>query len=121
MSETEFPTVATPDADVPVAPAPAAVSTPAAVSAAVAAPGRSHRKVRVGVVTSAKMQKSIVVSIERLVRHPLYKKYMRKTTTLMAHDEKSEAKLGDTVRVMETRPISSRKRWRLVEIVQRAK
>jgi small subunit ribosomal protein S17 len=67
------------------------------------------------------MQKSIVVSIERRIAHPLYKKYFRRTTTLMAHDEKREARIGDVVKIMETRPISSRKRWRLVEIVEKAK
>jgi small subunit ribosomal protein S17 len=67
------------------------------------------------------MSKSIVVSIERRVPHPLYKKYFRRTTTLMAHDEKGEAGVGDTVKIMETRPISKLKRWRLVEIVTKAK
>jgi small subunit ribosomal protein S17 len=79
------------------------------------------RKVRVGVVVSNKMQKSIVVSIGRRVPHPLYKKYFQRTTKLLAHDEKNEAKIGDTVQIMETRPLSKRKRWRLVEIVERAK
>jgi small subunit ribosomal protein S17 len=82
---------------------------------------RNQRKTRIGKVVSNKMQKSIVVSIERRIAHPLYKKYFRRTTTLMAHDEKREAGVGDTVRIMETRPISSRKRWRLVEIVEKAK
>lgn len=67
------------------------------------------------------MAKSIVVSVERRVPHPLYKKYFRRTTTLMAHDEKSEAGIGDTVKIMETRPISKLKRWRLIEIVSKAK
>jgi small subunit ribosomal protein S17 len=67
------------------------------------------------------MQKSIVVSIERRIAHPLYKKYFRRTTTLMAHDEKREAGIGDVVKIMETRPLSSRKRWRLVEILEKAK
>ena len=67
------------------------------------------------------MQKSIVVSIERRIAHPLYKKYFRRTTTLMAHDEKREAGIGDIVKIMETRPLSSRKRWRLVEILEKAK
>jgi len=67
------------------------------------------------------MAKSIVVSVERRVPHPLYKKYFRRTTTLMAHDEKGEAGMGDTVKIMETRPISKLKRWRLVEIVSKAK
>ena len=67
------------------------------------------------------MAKSIVVAVERRVPHPLYKKYFRRTTTLMAHDEKSEAGIGDTIKIMETRPISKLKRWRLVEIVSKAK
>jgi small subunit ribosomal protein S17 len=81
----------------------------------------TRRKTRTGKVVSTKMSKSIVVSIERRVPHPLYKKYFRRTTTLMAHDEKSEAGVGDTVKIMETRPISKLKRWRLVEIVTKAK
>jgi small subunit ribosomal protein S17 len=82
---------------------------------------RNQRKVRVGKVISNKMQKSIVVSLERKVSHPLYKKYYKQTSTLMAHDEKREAGVGDTVKVMETRPMSKLKRWRLVEIVEKAK
>ncbi len=82
---------------------------------------RSLRKVRVGKVVSNKMQKSILVSIERRVPHPIYKKYFRKTTKLMAHDEKNEARIGDIVKIMETRPLSKSKRWRLVEIVEKAK
>ena len=86
-----------------------------------AAAERSQRKIRIGRVVSNKMQKSIVVSIERRIAHPLYKKYFRRTSTLMAHDEKREAGIGDVVKIMETRPISNRKRWRLVEILQKAK
>jgi small subunit ribosomal protein S17 len=82
---------------------------------------RSLRKSRVGVVTSNKMEKTITVSIERKVPHPIYKKYFKKTTKLMAHDEKNECQVGDKVRIMETRPLSLRKRWRLVEIVEKAK
>jgi len=81
----------------------------------------TRRKTRTGKVVSTKMAKSIVVSVERRVPHPLYKKYFRRTTTLMAHDEKGEAGMGDTVKIMETRPISKLKRWRLVEIVSKAK
>ncbi|MCX6138304.1 MAG: 30S ribosomal protein S17 [Ignavibacteriales bacterium] len=81
----------------------------------------TRRKTRTGKVVSTKMAKSIVVSVERRVPHPLYKKYFRRTTTLMAHDEKSEAGIGDTVKIMETRPISKLKRWRLIEIVSKAK
>ena len=86
-----------------------------------AAPRRARRKVRVGTVVSNKMQKSIVVAIERRVPHPLYKKYFRRTTTLTAHDEKREAGIGDVVRIMETRPLSKTKRWRLVEVLEKAK
>jgi small subunit ribosomal protein S17 len=86
------------------------------------AEGRTtRRKIRVGKVVSNKMEKSIVVSIERRVPHPIYKKYFKRTTKLMAHDEKREAGIGDVVRIMETRPLSKLKRWRLVEIVERAK
>jgi small subunit ribosomal protein S17 len=81
----------------------------------------THRKLRVGRVVSNKMHKSIVVAIERLVPHPIYKKYFRRTTRLMAHDEKQEAGIGDTVKIMETRPLSKNKRWRLVEVVEKAK
>jgi len=81
----------------------------------------TRRKTRVGKVVSTKMMKSIVVAVERRVPHALYKKYFRRTTKLMAHDEKGEAGLGDTVKIMETRPISKNKRWRLVEVVSKAK
>jgi small subunit ribosomal protein S17 len=84
-------------------------------------PKRARRKVRIGKVVSNKMTKSIVVAVERHVTHSLYKKIFRLTTKLMAHDEKQEAGIGDTVKIMETRPLSARKRWRLVEIVQKAK
>ncbi|GIV57404.1 MAG: 30S ribosomal protein S17 [Bacteroidetes bacterium] len=82
---------------------------------------RNARKERVGLVVSNKMDKSILVAIERQVKHPIYGKFVKKTTKLMAHDEHNEANEGDTVRIMETRPLSKRKRWRLVEIVERAK
>lgn len=82
---------------------------------------RKARKERVGVVVSDKMDKSITVAIQRQVRHPIYRKIIKKTTKLMAHDEGNEANLGDTVRIMETRPMSKNKRWRLVEVVERAK
>ena len=82
---------------------------------------RSRRKVRTGRVISNKMQKSIVVAIERKVPHPIYKKYYKRTSTLMVHDEKREANIGDLVKVMETRPLSKSKRWRLVEVVEKAK
>ena len=81
----------------------------------------TRRKIRVGKVVSNKMSKSIVVTVERRVAHPIYKKYFRRTSRLIAHDEKNEAGIGDTVRIMETRPLSKTKRWRLVEIVEKAK
>ena len=82
---------------------------------------RGLRKTRIGVVVSDKMDKTITIAIERKVSHPIYKKYFKKTTKLMAHDEKSECNLGDKVKVMETRPLSKNKRWRLVEVVEKAK
>jgi len=82
---------------------------------------RNLRKSRTGVVTSNKMNKTITVAIERKIMHPLYGKYLKKTRKLMAHDEKQEASIGDTVRIMETRPISKSKRWRLVEILEKVK
>ena len=82
---------------------------------------RPMRKTRVGLVVSDKMQKTVVVAIERRVAHPVYGKMMTRTTRLKAHDEENTAKAGDTVRIMETRPMSKDKRWRLVEIVQRAR
>lgn len=82
---------------------------------------RGLRKTRVGVVVSTKMQKTIRVTVERRVSHPLYGKQVVRTKTLYAHDEGSEAREGDVVRVVETRPLSKQKRWRVVEIVERAK
>jgi small subunit ribosomal protein S17 len=82
---------------------------------------RAMRKTRVGLVVSDKMQKTVVVAIERRVPHPVYGKMMTRTTRLKAHDEENSAKAGDTVRIMETRPMSKDKRWRLVEIVSRAR
>ena len=82
---------------------------------------RNLRKVRTGKVTSNKMDKTIVVSVQNNVRHPLYGKTVKKTYKLKAHDEKNECNIGDTVRVMETRPLSKDKRWRLVEIIEKAK
>ena len=82
---------------------------------------RNLRKTRVGIVVSDKMDKTIVVAVRDSVRHPLYNKIVKKTYKLKAHDEKNDAKIGDTVRVMETRPLSKDKRWRLVEIMERAK
>lgn len=85
------------------------------------ASGRGRRKERVGKVISDKMQKTVIVSLTRQVPHPLYKKYFKKTTKFVAHDEKLDAKVGDTVRIMETRPMSKTKRWRVVEVLERAK
>ena len=82
---------------------------------------RNLRKVRTGKVTSNKMDKTIVVAIEEHVKHPLYNKVVKRTYTLKAHDENNECNVGDTVRVMETRPLSKDKRWRLVEIIEKAK
>jgi small subunit ribosomal protein S17 len=82
---------------------------------------RGLRKTRVGIVVSDKMDKTITIAIERKVSHPIYKKYFKKTTKLMAHDEKSECRVGDKVKIMETRPLSKNKRWRMVEIVEKAK
>ena len=82
---------------------------------------KNLRKTRVGVVVSDKMDKTIVVAVRDNVRHPLYKKIVKKTYKLKAHDEKNDCRIGDTVKVMETRPLSKDKRWRLVEIVERAK
>lgn len=82
---------------------------------------RNLRKTRTGKVTSNKMDKTVVVAIENHVKHPLYNKIVKKTYKLKAHDENNECNIGDTVKVMETRPLSKDKRWRLVEIVEKAK
>ena len=82
---------------------------------------RNLRKERIGIVTSDKMEKSIVISVERKVKHPKYGKFVKKTTKFVAHDEKNECNIGDTVRIMETRALSKNKCWRLIEIVERAK
>ncbi|WP_026895036.1 30S ribosomal protein S17 [Clostridiisalibacter paucivorans] len=82
---------------------------------------RGNRKVRIGRVVSDKMDKTVVVAVETFVSHPLYGKQMKKTTKFKAHDEKNEANTGDRVKIMETRPLSKQKRWRLVNIIERAK
>ena len=82
---------------------------------------RNLRKTRIGVVTSNKMTKTITVAVERKVKHPIYGKFVKKTTKFHAHDDKNEASIGDVVRIMETRPLSKTKRWRLVEIVEKVK
>lgn len=91
------------------------------MSQAEAASERGRRKVRTGVVVSDKMDKTVLVKVDRKMRHPLYKKIVRRSSKLAVHDEGNQARIGDTVRVMETRPISKSKRWRIVEIVERAK
>ena len=82
---------------------------------------RNLRKQRVGVVTSNKMTKTISVSVQRRLRHPIYGKFVKKSKKFLAHDENNDCNIGDTVRIMETRPLSKNKRWRLVEIIERAK
>ncbi len=82
---------------------------------------RNLRKERTGVVVSNKMEKSIVITVQRKMKHPIYGKFITRTTKFMAHDEKNSCNIGDTVRIMETRHLSKRKSWRLVEIVERAK
>jgi small subunit ribosomal protein S17 len=82
---------------------------------------RNLRKTRVGIVTSNKMTKTITVAVERKVKHPIYGKFVKKTTKFHAHDEKDECTIGDVVKIMETRPLSKTKRWRLVEVIEKAK
>ena len=82
---------------------------------------RSKRKEKIGKVTSDKMEKSITVVIDRKIKHPMYGKFVQKSTKFIAHDEKNDCNIGDTVRIMETRPLSKNKCWRLVEIIERAK
>ncbi|MBL7771273.1 MAG: 30S ribosomal protein S17 [Chitinophagaceae bacterium] len=82
---------------------------------------RGRRKTRIGVVTSNKMEKTITVSVERKVKHPIYGKFLKKTTKFMAHDDKNECSIGDIVKIMETRPLSKNKCWRLVEVVEKVK
>ncbi len=82
---------------------------------------RNLRKTRIGVVKSNKMDKTITVSVERRVKHPIYGKFVKKTTSFHAHDEKNECTIGDIVKIMESRPLSKTKRWRLVEVVEKAK
>ena len=82
---------------------------------------RNLRKTKIGVVTSNKMTKTITVSVERKVKHPIYGKFVKKTTKFHAHDDKNECSIGDVVRIMETRPLSKTKRWRLVEVVEKVK
>ena len=81
---------------------------------------QARRQEKTGVVTSNKMQKTVVVTVERQVIHPLYKRVVRRSKNFLAHDEKNECRLGDTVRIQETRPLSSRKRWRVIEVVAKS-
>lgn len=82
---------------------------------------KPSKKTRIGVVSSNKMEKSITVLVERRLRHPIYGKYVKKSKKFMAHDEKNDCNIGDTEKIMESRPLSAKKRWRLVEVIQRAK
>ncbi len=82
---------------------------------------RNLRKTKLGVVTSSKMDKTITVAVERKVKHPIYGKFVKKTNKFHAHDEKNECGIGDTVKIMESRPLSKTKRWRLIEVVEKAK
>ena len=82
---------------------------------------RNLRKERIGIVTSDKMDKSVIVAVERKVKHPKYGKFVKKTSKFVAHDEKNDCNIGDTVKIMESRPLSKIKNWRLVEILERAK
>jgi small subunit ribosomal protein S17 len=82
---------------------------------------RNLRKIRIGVVSSNKMDKTITVNVERKVKHPMYGKFLKKTTKFHAHDEKNECSIGDTVKISETRPLSKTKRWRLVEVIEKVK
>lgn len=102
-------------------PVAAASEQPQAATPAKSESERNARKERIGRVTSNKMQKTITVAIDRKVKHPMYGKFMNKTKKLTVHDEKNECGIGDTVRVMETRPLSKNKRWRLIEIIEKAK
>ena len=96
------------------------MESPEAPQVVVATPKTGRRNVKVGVVTSNKMTKTIVVSVERRVQHPLYRRIMTKTSRFLAHDEKNTCSIGDTVSIVETRPLSKRKRWRLLEVIRRA-
>lgn len=82
---------------------------------------KPSKKTRIGVVSSNKMEKTITVQVERRLRHPIYGKYVKKSKKFMAHDEKNDCNIGDTVKIMESRPLSAKKRWRLVEVIERAK
>ncbi|HKQ73545.1 MAG TPA: 30S ribosomal protein S17 [Blastocatellia bacterium] len=101
--------------------APAGESAPAAVTAVKsAAQDRGQRAEKIGIVTSDKMMKTVVVRVDRLVKHPVYKRYVRKRSKFMAHNEIEGVSTGDQVRIVETRPLSARKRWRVVEVLRKA-
>ena len=118
VTETMTPVAdAAPEVDV----SPVADTASPEAPAAAAGEKRPFRKSRIGMVVSDKMDKTVVVAIQDRVRHPLYKKIIKRTYKLKAHDEKNECRTGDRVRVMETRPLSKEKRWRIVEIVEKAK
>ena len=119
MSETEEPTTEATEA--PAATTAAAAPAPTAEADAAPAKARGERKVRTGVVVSEKMDKTVLVAVKQVVRHPAYGKTVRRSSKLAAHDEANDAHVGDTVRLMETRPLSKTKRWRVIEIIQRAK
>lgn len=105
-----------------IAETPVQVTAPAADNAITdESQKRGRRKTRIGKVVSNKMDKSIIVAIERKIIHPIYKKYFKKTTKFMAHDQNNIANIGDIVKIMETRPLSARKRWRLVEVIEKVK
>lgn len=82
---------------------------------------KSGRKIRMGVVSSDKMEKTVVITVERQFAHPIYKKIVKKTKKFMAHDENNECRIGDRVRIQESRPLSARKRWKIIDVVERAK
>jgi len=107
------------DANLSETPASVTSNSGAAAAAAAAPAKRAHRSQKVGAVVSDKMQKTVVVRVDRLVRHTKYRRYVRRTSKFMAHDEMG-ATIGDKVRIVETRPMSARKRWRVIEIVQKA-
>ena len=125
MSETDQPTAEPTEVETPAttteAAAPAPASAPVSESAEAPATSRGERKLRTGVVVSEKMDKTVLVRIQQVVRHPAYGKTIRRTSKLAAHDEANDAHVGDTVRLMETRPLSKTKRWRVIEILERAK
>ena len=95
--------------------------SPVIQAAATGAPARGKRTEKIGIVTSDKMQKTVVVRVDRLVKHPVYKRYVRRRTKFMAHSEIEGVSIGDQVRIVETRPLSALKRWRVVEVVRKAK